>query len=141
MRSRKLTVRVVLFQLVPRNLHTVFFVFLCEHSCDPPGANFALFVTKNTFQCNLHNLTLHYTAQRNGFVLLYRESLPQNSGKSRNYHILLFKAVIILLTNHDHFVLSLKSIVISSSSNKIVQYLNLVKKYILPNLSQSFLVI
>ena len=37
------TFSLVLVQQVLKNLHTVFFMFLCEHTWDPPGANFAIF--------------------------------------------------------------------------------------------------
>jgi len=37
------TFSLVFVQQNPTKLHTAFLMFLCEHSWDPPGANFAVF--------------------------------------------------------------------------------------------------
>jgi len=41
--QKTVTFSLVLVQQVLTNLHTVFFMFLCQHSSDPPGTNFAIF--------------------------------------------------------------------------------------------------
>lgn len=45
------TFSLILVQKMVTNLHTVFLLFLCEHTWDLPGANFVIFQHYHHFQC------------------------------------------------------------------------------------------